>query len=167
MPPDLLARFCKVNLPMAKNWPDSFSSLACLIYCDQGPLWLLNVIEDDCYFLGAHIRLLTRCNICFTLGLFCTPFFSKITQPFPQKYQECALKLTDLRITSLLLRAENNGQQVAGHDDRPNIFQPGQTPILAGQIMNTNNFFCLRNIQLCWQQIVITTLTFALLTANW
>ena len=38
-------------------------------------------------------------------------------------------------------RAENNGQQVAGHDDGPNIFQPGQTSILAGQIMNTNNFF--------------------------
>ena len=37
-------------------------------------------------------------------------------------------------------RAENSGQQVAGHDDRPNIFLPGQTPILAGQIMNTNNF---------------------------
>ena len=61
--------------------PDSFC-LICflsLIYCDQEPLWLLNVIEDDCYFLGAHIRLLTRCNICFTLGLFCTSFFSKIT----------------------------------------------------------------------------------------
>ena len=38
-------------------------------------------------------------------------------------------------------RAENNGQQVAGHDGRPNIFLPGQTPILAGQIMNTTNFF--------------------------
>ena len=37
-------------------------------------------------------------------------------------------------------RAENNGQQFAGHDDRPNIFSPGQTPILAGEIMNTNNF---------------------------
>ena len=24
-PPDLLARFCKVNLPKAKNWPDLFS----------------------------------------------------------------------------------------------------------------------------------------------
>ena len=31
-------------------------------------------------------------------------------------------------------KAQNNGQQVAGHDDRPNIFKPGQTPILAGQI---------------------------------
>ena len=55
------------------------------------------------------------------------------------------------RLTLLIFRAENNGQQVAGHNDRPNIFYPGQTPILACQIMNTNNFFCLRNIQLCWQ----------------
>ena len=23
-----------------------------LIYCDQEPFWLLNVIEGDCYFLG-------------------------------------------------------------------------------------------------------------------
>ena len=44
------------------------------------------VIEDDCYFLGVHIRLFfgctykTPCNISFTL----------------------ALKLTDLWITSLL-----------------------------------------------------------------
>ena len=30
-------------------------------------------------------------------------FFSKITQPFPQKSPECALKLTDLWNTSLLL----------------------------------------------------------------
>ena len=27
-----------------------------LIYCDQEPLWTLNVIEDDCYFLGVHIK---------------------------------------------------------------------------------------------------------------
>ena len=40
-----------------------------LIYCDQEPLWLLNVIEDDCYFLGVHIRLSTRCKM----------FHSKIT----------------------------------------------------------------------------------------
>ena len=38
-----------------------------LIYCDQEPLWLLNVIEDDCYFLGVQIRLLTRCKIFFSL----------------------------------------------------------------------------------------------------
>ena len=25
-------------------------------YCDQEPLWLLNVIEDHCYFLGVHMR---------------------------------------------------------------------------------------------------------------
>ena len=42
-----------------------------------------------------------------------------------------------------VIRAENNRQQVAGHDDHPNIFQPGQTPILAGQIINTFFFFFL------------------------
>ena len=65
-PPDLLARICKVNLSNAKKF-----SLICfpricfrgLIYCDQEPLWLLNVIEDGCYFLGVHIRLSTRCWI--------------------------------------------------------------------------------------------------------
>ena len=36
-----------------------------LIYCDQEPLWLLNVIEDDCYFLGVYIRLSIRCKIFF------------------------------------------------------------------------------------------------------
>ena len=30
----------------------------------------LTVIEDDCQFLGVHIRLLTRYKICFTHGLF-------------------------------------------------------------------------------------------------
>ena len=25
--------------------------------------------QDDCYLLGVNIRLLTRCQICFTLGL--------------------------------------------------------------------------------------------------
>ena len=58
--PDLLARFCKVNLSNAKRF-----GLICfprisfpgLIYCDQEPLCLLNVIRDDCYFLGVHIRL--------------------------------------------------------------------------------------------------------------
>ena len=49
-------------------------------------------------------------------------------------------------------RAQNNGQYVAGHDDRPNIFLAGQTRILAGQIMNTIIFFCLIwNIKLRWQ----------------
>ena len=41
-----------------------------LIYGDQEPLWLINVIEDDCYFLGVHMKLLTRCKIWFTFGLF-------------------------------------------------------------------------------------------------
>ena len=76
-PSDLLARICFRGL----------------IYCDQEPLWLLNVIEDVCYFLGVHIfRLSTRFKM----------FHSKITYPFPQKSHECALKLTDLWITSLL-----------------------------------------------------------------
>ena len=38
-----------------------------LIYWDQEPLWLLNVIEDDCYFLGVYIRLPIRCKIFFSL----------------------------------------------------------------------------------------------------
>ena len=58
------------------------------------------MIEDDCYFLGVHMRLSTRCKIWFTLGLFANYFFSKITQ----KSHECvcALKLTELWNTSLL-----------------------------------------------------------------
>ena len=67
-------------------------------HCDQEPLWL-------CCFLGVHIRLSTRCKIKFTLRWtsVCKLFFSKITQPFSQKSHECALKLTDLWSTSLLL----------------------------------------------------------------
>ena len=34
-----------------------------LIYWDQDRLWLLNMIEDDCYFLGVHIWLSTRCKM--------------------------------------------------------------------------------------------------------
>ena len=71
MPPDLLVRFCKANLSHAKKF-----SLICfprLIYCDQDqePLWLLNVIKDDCYFFGVRIRLSTRCKIWFTLFVDC------------------------------------------------------------------------------------------------
>ena len=58
---DLLARICKVNLWNAKEF-----GLICfrgLIYCDQEPLWLLNVIEDVCCLLGVHIRLSTRCKM--------------------------------------------------------------------------------------------------------
>ena len=54
---------------------------------------VLNVMEDVCYFSGVHIfRLSTRCKM----------FHSKITYPFPQKSRECALKLTDLWVKSLL-----------------------------------------------------------------
>ena len=84
-PSDSLARICKVNLSKAKK-----CGLICfpriyfrgLIYCDQEPLWLLNVIEDVCYFLGVHtciFRLSTRCKM----------FHSKVTYPFPQKSHEC------------------------------------------------------------------------------
>ena len=68
--PDLFARFCFSKLVERKKL-----GMICfprirfpgLIYCDQEPLWLLNVIEDDCYFLGVQIRLSTRCKIFFTL----------------------------------------------------------------------------------------------------
>ena len=33
--------------------------------------------QVDCYRLGVHIRLLTRCQICFTLGLFVKCFSLK------------------------------------------------------------------------------------------
>ena len=95
-PSDLLARICKVKLSNAKKYGLICFPRICfrgLIYCDQEPLWLLNVIEDGCYFSGVHIfRLSTRCKM----------FHSKITQPFPQKSHECVLKLTALWITSLL-----------------------------------------------------------------
>ena len=37
----------------------------------------------------------------------CKLFFSKITQPFPQKSHECALKLTELWNTRLLFDLNN------------------------------------------------------------
>ena len=46
-PLDLLVRFCNATLSNAKKF-----GLICfpgLIYCDQEPLWLLIVIEDDCF----------------------------------------------------------------------------------------------------------------------
>ena len=55
------------------------------------------MIEDDCYFGGAHIRLLTRCKICFTLGPFANYFSLKSIDLSSHK---CDLKLTDLWITS-------------------------------------------------------------------
>ena len=66
-PSDLLARICKVNLSNAKKFGLICFPRICfrgLIYRDQEPLWLLNVIEDVCNFLGVHIfRLSTRCNM--------------------------------------------------------------------------------------------------------
>ena len=61
-------------------------------------------------FWGVHIRLSTRCKIKFTLRWtsVCKLFFSKITQPFPQKSHECALKLTELWNTSLLMNLNYN-----------------------------------------------------------
>ena len=68
--PELLARFLLSKLVERKKF-----GLTCfprirflgLIYRDQELLWLLNVIEDDCYFLGAYIRLSIRCKIFFSL----------------------------------------------------------------------------------------------------
>ena len=86
--PDLLVRFCTVNLSNTKNLvsfftltslldkgmqPINYKCVHWLIYCDQEPLWL---------FTYRRWLLFFKC-------------------PY---------------------RAENNGQQVAGHDDRPNIF---------------------------------------------
>ena len=63
-----MARFCK--LAEGKKFGLICFPRICfplgLIYCDQEPLWLLNVIE-----------LLTRCKICFTLGLFAN-YFSRM-----------------------------------------------------------------------------------------
>ena len=61
--PDLLARFCKANLSNAKKFGLIRFTIICfpgLIYCDKDSLWLLNVIEDDWYFWGAHTRQSTR-----------------------------------------------------------------------------------------------------------
>ena len=78
-PPDLLERFCKANLSNAKNWA-CFRRICFrgLIYCDQEPLWLLNVIEDDYQFLSVHMKLSTQCKIWFTLGLFANYFSLKL-----------------------------------------------------------------------------------------
>ena len=89
---DLLARFCKINYKLVEH--KKFGLICfpricfpCLIYCDQEPLWLLNVIEDNCYFLGVHIRLSTPCKIKFTfrpVGLFAN-YFSLDYLAFPPK----------------------------------------------------------------------------------
>ena len=94
-PPDLLARICKVSLSNPKKFGLIWFPRICfrgLIYCDQEPLWLLNMIEDVYYFLGVRVRLSTRFKL----------FHSKITEPFPQIHMNVPFKLTDLWITSLL-----------------------------------------------------------------
>ena len=85
-PSDLLARICKVNLSNAKKFGLICFPRICFRGClvprclsfdknvraEEGgkePLWLLNVIEDDYYFLGVHIRLSTASKM----------FHSKIT----------------------------------------------------------------------------------------
>ena len=49
-------------------------------------------------------------------------------------------QIYDTRYLIISAKAQNNGLQVASHDDWPNIFQPGQTPILAGQINEYYNY---------------------------
>ena len=99
-PSDLLARICKVDMSNAKKCGLICFPRICfrgVIYCDQEPLWLLNVIEDVCYFLGVHIfRLSTRCKM----------FHSKLTYPFPQKSHECAPPLTEIAHFSMLVTGD-------------------------------------------------------------
>ena len=55
------------------HWKSYFRwHLVHLAWCGS---WL---IEDDCYSFGVHISLLTRCLICFTLGLFANYFSLKL-----------------------------------------------------------------------------------------
>ena len=58
-PPDLLARISKVNPSNAKKLGLIRYPRICfrgLIYCDHEPLWLLNVIQNVCYFLGCTYK---------------------------------------------------------------------------------------------------------------
>ena len=96
-PPDLLARICKVNLSKAKKFGLICSPRICfrgLTYSsDQEPLWLLNVIEDVCYFFWCTYKAI---NSMWDVSL-------SYNLAFPSKSLECALELTDLWITSLLI----------------------------------------------------------------
>ena len=77
-----VVRFCKVNYKLVERKKFGLICFPGLICCDQEPLWFLNVIEDDSYFLG--VRLSTRCKIKFTLSLDCLQIiFSKLA--FPSK----------------------------------------------------------------------------------
>ena len=66
--------FAKLTCRTQKIRPNFFPGL---IYGDQEPLWLLNVIEDDCQLFGEHSGLSTRSKIWFTLGLFANHFSLK------------------------------------------------------------------------------------------
>ena len=60
MPPDLLARFCTVNMSNTKNLAWFCFPRICfpgLIYCDQEPLWLM-LSKMIAIFGGTYIRLL-------------------------------------------------------------------------------------------------------------
>ena len=109
--PDLLARFCQVNLSNAKKIRPDFFSRPNQSYGDQEPLWLLNVIEDDCHFLGVQMRLSTRCKILFTLGLFANYFSLKSVSLSLKSHMNvlCVLKLTELWNSSLLFDLNYNG----------------------------------------------------------
>ena len=68
-------RLC-INLIKLRWWATGLFCLGriCfpgLIYCDQEPLWLLNVIKDDCYFLGVlyGYQLDVRCFTLKSLSL--------------------------------------------------------------------------------------------------
>ena len=83
--PDLLARFCKINCKLVEL---KKLGLICfpricfpgLIYCEQEPfLWLLNVIEDDCYFWGVQGYQLDVRLSSLLAWTVCKLFFSKIT----------------------------------------------------------------------------------------
>ena len=75
--PDLLTRFCKVNLSNTKNLAWFFLPGLINLRHAQEPLWLLKVIEDDYQVLGVHMRLSSLWKIWFTLGLFANYFSLK------------------------------------------------------------------------------------------
>ena len=103
--PDLLARFCKVNLSNAKKFDlIFFPGLINLTVTKSHYIWLLNVIEDYCYSLVSHMRLSTRCKSLFNLGLFANYFCLKSLSLSLKSHMNvlCALKLTELWNTSLL-----------------------------------------------------------------
>ena len=56
--PDVLAKFCELKKKLVTETQKIRPRicLAGLIYCNEEPLWLLNVIEDYCYFWGVHIE---------------------------------------------------------------------------------------------------------------